>query len=195
MTHRQPKIAVIDPNTLALIGLKQLLQTAMPFMEIDCFNSFGDFAQNEPETYVHYFVAMNVVLENRAFFVERRKKTIVLTQIAQQIPEFHCLPVNVSEETFVRLLLQLEQGAHQQGRNLPTNEETEKKKTLSAREIEVLSLIVQGKLNKEIADRLGIGLTTVITHRKNIVEKLGIRSVSALTIYAVMHGLVNINDI
>ncbi len=66
---------------------------------------------------------------------------------------------------------------------------------LSAREIEVLTLLVKGLLNKEIADRLNIGLTTVISHRRNIVEKLGMRSVSALTIYAVMRGYVNINEI
>ena len=66
---------------------------------------------------------------------------------------------------------------------------------LSDREIEVLSLIVQGFINKEIADRLNIGLTTVITHRKNIMEKLGVKSVSALTIYAVMNGYVDINRI
>ena len=66
---------------------------------------------------------------------------------------------------------------------------------LSDREIEVLSLIVQGFINKEIADRLNIGLTTVITHRRNIMEKLGVRSVSALTIYAVMNGYVDINKI
>lgn len=39
-------------------------------------------------------------------------------------------------------------------------------------------------MNKEIADRLQIGLTTVISHRRNIMEKLGIRSVAGLAIYA-----------
>ena len=56
-------------------------------------------------------------------------------------------------------------------------------------------MVAKGKINKEIADLLCIGLTTVITHRKNIQEKLGIKSVSALTIYAVMHGFVDINHI
>ena len=66
---------------------------------------------------------------------------------------------------------------------------------LSAREIEVLVLITKGLINKEIADRLNIGLATVITHRKNIMEKLGIKSVSALTIYAVMNGYVDVDSI
>ena len=68
-------------------------------------------------------------------------------------------------------------------------------KTLSDREAEVMVLIVKGYINKEIADRLNIGLTTVISHRKNIMTKLGLRIVSALTIYAVMHGYINIDQI
>jgi DNA-binding NarL/FixJ family response regulator len=56
-----------------------------------------------------------------------------------------------------------------------------------------MALIVQGFINKEVADKLNIGLSTVITHRKNIMEKLGLKSVSALTIYAVTHGYVDVN--
>mgnify|MGYP000121560979 FL=1 len=51
------------------------------------------------------------------------------------------------------------------------------------------------KINKEIADKLNISLTTVISHRKNITEKLGIKSVAGLTIYAVMHGYVEADRI
>ena len=68
-------------------------------------------------------------------------------------------------------------------------------KVLTDREIEVMSLIVRGFINKQIAEQLCISLPTVITHRRNIMEKLGLRSVSALTIYAVMHGYVDINKI
>jgi DNA-binding CsgD family transcriptional regulator len=66
---------------------------------------------------------------------------------------------------------------------------------ISQREAEVLSLVVKGYINKEIADRLNIGLATVVTHRKNITEKLGLKSVSALTIYAVTHGIVRVDEI
>ena len=95
----------------------------------------------------------------------------------------------------VRSLLALEQHAHGQGRNLPPMPKALQQKILTDREIEVMALIVQGLINKEIADRLNIGLSTVITHRKNIMDKLGMKSVSALTIYAVMHGYVDINNI
>ena len=89
----------------------------------------------------------------------------------------------------------LQQHAHGDGKNLPPMPNILKQKILSDREIEVMSLIVQGFINKEIADKLNIGLATVITHRKNIMDKLGMKSVSALTIYAVMHGYVDINKI
>ena len=89
----------------------------------------------------------------------------------------------------------LSQYAHAGGKNLPPMPQALQAKVLSDREIEVLALIAQGFINKEIADKLNIGLSTVITHRKNIMDKLGLKSVSALTIYAVTHGYVDINTI
>lgn len=62
--------------------------------------------------------------------------------------------------------------------------------TLSQRELDVLRLVVSGCINKEIADRLGISINTVLTHRKNITAKLGIKSVSGLSFYAMMNGIV-----
>ena len=198
MHMERPKIAIVDTNTLAILGLKQLLQNVMPVMTVDTFGSFSELETSEPDSYVHYFVAMNLVLENMGFFLQRRKKTIVLTTSSgpnSQLQNFHSLCINVPESQLVRALLLLEQHAHAQGKNLPPIPKTLQGRILTDREIEVLSLIVQGYINKEIADRLSIGLTTVITHRKNIVEKLGMKSVSALTIYAVMHGYVDINKI
>ena len=78
---------------------------------------------------------------------------------------------------------------------MPPMPEVLRRKILSDRETEVMSLIVQGYINKEIAEKLNIGLATVVTHRKNIMDKLGVKSVSALTIYAVMNGYVDINKI
>ena len=195
---QHPKIAIIDPNTLAALGLKSILQSVMPIMEVDTFGSFSELTANEPEGYFHYFVAMNVVLENKPFFSEHRRKTIVLTlslDTTSPLSEFHSLCINVPESELVRSLLALEQHAHGNGQNLPPMPKALQNKILTDREIEVMSLIVQGFINKEIADRLNIGLATVVTHRKNIMEKLNLKSVSALTIYAVTHGYVDINNV
>ena len=194
----RPKIAIIDPNTLAAVGLKQLLQNVIPIMTVDTYGSFAEFEANQPDDYFHYFVAMNIVLGHRPFFSARRQKTIVLTlglDAASPFTEFHSLCINVPEQQLVRSLLMLQQGAHSGGKNLPPMPQALQQKILSDREIEVMSLIVQGYINKQIADRLNIGLSTGVTHRKNIMDKLGFKSVSALTIYAVMHGYVDINKI
>ena len=180
------------------MGLKQILQNVMPIMTVDTFGAFSDLQASQSETYFHYFVAMSIVLEHKDFFLARRRKTIVLTlslDTMSQLSDFHCLCVNVPEQQLVRSLLTLQQGAHGEGQNLPPMPDIISRKILSDREIEVMSLIVQGYINKEIAEKLNIGLATVITHRKNIMDKLGLRSVSALTIYAVMHGYVDINKI
>ena len=194
----RPKIAIIDPNTLAVLGLKQLLQNVLPIMTVDTFGSFAELEASHPDSYFHYFAAMNVVLENKAFFIERKRKTIVLTlslDSTSTLSDFHSLCINVPEQELVRSLLALQQSAHGHGKNIPPMPEVLNRKILSDREIEVMSLIVQGYINKEIAEKLNIGLATVITHRKNIMDKLGMKSVSALTIYAVMHGYVDINKI
>ena len=198
MNSNRPKIAIIDPNTLSALGLKAILQNVMPIMTVDTFGSFAELTANQADSYVHYFAAMNIVLENKEFFSERRRKTIVLTlslDSISQLSEFNSLCVNVPEQQLVRSLLALEQHAHGHGEHLPPMPRVLQQKILTDREIEVMSLIVQGYINKEIAERLNIGLATVITHRKNIMDKLGMKSVSALTIYAVMHGYVDINKI
>lgn len=198
MSDYHPQIAIVDPNTLAAVGLRQMLQGVMPMVSVDVLGSFAELEANEPDHYVHYFVSMSLVLEHRIFFLEHRKKTIVLTPMldgGSQLRGFHWICVNQPENELVRSLLRLEQGAHGGGRNLPQMAGGMRRQVLSDREIEVLSLIVQGNINKEIASQLNIGLTTVITHRKKIMEKLGVKSVSALTIYAVMQGYVDINKI
>ena len=66
--------------------------------------------------------------------------------------------------------------------------------TLSERETEVLKLLVSGNANKEIADKLNISTHTVMSHRKNISQKTGIKSVSGLTIYAVVNNIIAIDN-
>jgi DNA-binding NarL/FixJ family response regulator len=63
---------------------------------------------------------------------------------------------------------------------------------LTARELEILQLIVDGKSNKEIADVLGLSANTVAVHRANIMDALGIHKTAELVVYAIRNGLVSI---
>ncbi len=66
---------------------------------------------------------------------------------------------------------------------------------LTDREKEVLKLLIQGFSNKEVADKLTISPHTVITHRKNIIEKTGIRSLAGLAVYAILNNISEMDDI
>lgn len=60
---------------------------------------------------------------------------------------------------------------------------------MSPREIQIIRLLAEGKMNKEIAELLGISVRTVETHRSKIALKLGLHSRSELIDYAVRHGM------
>jgi two-component system, NarL family, nitrate/nitrite response regulator NarL len=64
---------------------------------------------------------------------------------------------------------------------------------LSDREREVLVLIAEGLSNKEVADRLNIGVRTAETHRERLMRKLNIHTVAGLTKFAIANGMVNLD--
>lgn len=64
---------------------------------------------------------------------------------------------------------------------------------LSSREKEILVCVAKGMLNKEIAYHFNISIYTVITHRKNITRKTGIKTVAGLTVYAFLNNLIDMN--
>ncbi|MBQ8969604.1 MAG: response regulator transcription factor [Bacteroidaceae bacterium] len=67
--------------------------------------------------------------------------------------------------------------------------------TLSDREREVIRLVAMGLANKEIAERMFISVNTVMTHRRNISRKLDIHAAAGLTIYAIVNGIINVEDV
>ena len=78
------------------------------------------------------------------------------------------------------------------GQPIQKNENDE---SLSEREREIVICIARGMSNKDVADKLFISINTVLTHRKNIFRKLDIHSISGLTIYAVVNGLITLDEI
>lgn len=206
--HLPPRIAVITPNLLTGLGLRGLLERIIPLGEVVLFGSLEELRQQEvpvPGTggaetcggpFYHYFVTPGIYLSDPAFFGERRTRTILLTDGAaqQQFAGLHCLDVCQPEQELVRDILRMHQRAHGRGHGMTPDPATQPDAVLlTVREQEVLRLVVRGLLNKQIAAELGVALTTVISHRKHITRKLGIRSVAGLTIYAVMRGLVGVD--
>lgn len=131
-------------------------------------NLFRQFTQNNPNIFC---VALITTYIDRVF-LKNFKDTIELTDSKQKV---------------VNKIINL----------LNNNEETTQNDTveLSNRETEVLVRVAKGMTNKDISEVLNISVHTVITHRKNIVKKTGIKSVSGLTVYALLNNLIDESDI
>lgn len=76
--------------------------------------------------------------------------------------------------------------------SLEDNLKGERNSGLTAREVEILQLICDGKSNKEIAAHLNLSANTVAVHRANIMDALGIHKTAELVVYAIRNGLVNV---
>ena len=64
---------------------------------------------------------------------------------------------------------------------------------ISDREMEIIKLIAEGLSNKEVADKLFLSTHTVTTHRKNIMNKLGLNNTAGLVLFAVRENLISPN--
>jgi DNA-binding CsgD family transcriptional regulator len=196
-------IAIIHPNTLAAIGLSGILERIMPMAQTQVYGSVEAMQEDATADFFHYFVGAELLLRHAQFFIERMRRTIVLAQgsEAMHVPRgFMILDVSLPEEHLTHALVRLAERAHGKHQTHPQVAEgavssSAMPQLLTQREIEVLRLLTQGLINKEIADRLCVSLPTVVTHRKNITDKLKTRSVSALTVYALTHGIIKLEEI
>ena len=89
----RPLIAIVCPNSLTVLGLKQLLHSVMPSMEIVAYTSVQELCDGDPERFFHFFVEFNVLITDRQFFLDRKHKTIVLTT---QADTRHCCPNSIA---------------------------------------------------------------------------------------------------
>jgi len=183
------EIAIIDANTLTCMGLKNLLGELLPKTVVRIFPDFPTFVDDTPDMYTHYFISSQTYILYNPFFLPRKEKTIIMMHGAgnHTFPASnHIVNIFLPEKKLTMELKKFFSDNPDNNMEIPPSDND-----LTAREVEVLILITKGFINKEIADKLSISLTTVISHRKNITEKLGIKSVSGLTIYAVMNGYVS----
>ena len=98
------------------------------------------------------------------------------------------IDINDDRETIVRKL--------QQALAIPQPAgETNESNELSVREKEILVSVAKGMINKEIAEQHHISVHTVITHRKNITRKTGIKSISGLTVFAILNNLIEMSEV
>jgi len=199
-------INIFEKSYLIAIGLKSLLNGINNFeieIKINDFDNF-EIVIEEKET--------SIIILNTEFYdnltiklIEKikLKKNIVLLGVKNFNSNFknkifenyiqYNEHKNKIEEKIVKLLKdeQFKKSNKKKDKDKVLNEINE----LSKREKSILELLAKGLTNKEIAEKLFISIHTVTTHRKNIVKKLDIRTLSGLTVYAILNKIVDMNDL
>lgn len=167
---------------------KLLLGQHTPGLDID---SFEDDHSNIDESLSDL---KNLILKSLPAECDGRQRITLLNYIyhLQHDLERHSAVEDELMIPMVRLIENPNTTAMPSSRN---REEEPDKGELSEREKEILVNVAQGLLNKEIADKLNISINTVITHRKNITRKTGIKTVAGLTVYAILNNLIDISTI
>ena len=190
------EIAIVDSNILAALGLQPLLTDLIPVAEVHIFISFGELQAADHGQFIHYFVASRLYFEHAAYFREKPRRSIVLVNGDLQIAGVPTLNVCQSEQALVKSILSVHRQGHPNP-HVPIShpQPSSSSSQLSAREVEVAILLAKGHINKEIAGLLNISVTTVITHRKNIMEKLHAHSLADIILYVVMNGLIDVGEL
>lgn len=190
----QIRFVIIDSNILACLGLQHLICDLLPMAEVVICRSYEELAMQEDADFLHYFVSSRIYFEHTKFFRDHPKKSIVLVNGDMMISGVNTLNVCQSQQALVREIMSLQRKGHGHAITMARNAE-KAPLLLSAREIEVAVLLCKGLRSKEVADSLCVSPTTVMTHRKNIMEKLHARSLADVILYCVVNGMVDVEEL
>lgn len=186
-----PRVGIILTDRLLGAGLLAVLERYFGPAEVECYADV-DTSLREGGCFDCYFTDPGIFASHVDFFLPRRAQCGLLMpgapnegDAAEGTPR-----VIRTGDSLEGLLENVGRVLEAAGRSSEESASDE----LSAREVQVLQLVVSGAINKEIAERLSISLNTVLTHRKNITAKLGIKTISGLTLYALMHGYISAED-
>jgi DNA-binding NarL/FixJ family response regulator len=189
------KIILVEPSPVVSAGIRQLLDCSYEFTITEHLTNLQHLKGRLLASLPDLFIINPVVLDY--------DKRFALRSLLQDIPNVSLVALVY---TYVEAgVLQQFNGIIEINDNFTSIEttlrtalsvRTDRKEfyesqDLTEREIDVLIEVAKGLMNKEIADKLNISVHTVISHRKNISRKTGIKSVSGLTVYAMINNLIN----
>jgi len=182
------RLLIVEPSELIIEGLKSILDGQIRFKvlepEMDTDNLNERLLASRPD-----IVLINPTLIDNVNRLRTGEHPMALVALVYQYVERETLKpydgvvdIRDSRAVIIETLAQA----------LPSDSDSGKNNyELTKRETAVLVQLAQGKTNKEIADALNVSVHTVISHRKNISHKTGIKSVAGLTVYAMLNNLVD----
>ena len=192
---RRYKVAIIEPSIIIAEGLCKILQSSAEADVVGIYPTLRDFAERRVARDFEVVIVGSQAVragESVRGSVAELGTTIVLlatTMVDEEVLRQVDGVINIYDNEAA--LLRKLRAAIEQGETNPYSDSHD----LSERERDVLILVAKGMANKEIADRLNISIHTVMSHRKNITHKTGIKSVAGLTVYALLNNLLDQNDV
>lgn len=201
--HLRPFISISDPQneSLVLIGklfdmFKNCLLKRIETDEKEWFPHIlelcGKQMKNKTLT---YYPTTSAVLEEPIEALITDIKHIIIKHLSGNYNENLCYAVIFAINSLHTDIKQHNRIRYRILAPIVTGMEKDGNKGLSSREVEVLKEIVKGETNKSVAEHLCISLNTVLTHRKNITSKLGIKTIPGLTFYAITNGIISGDEI
>lgn len=195
---RQINIGIIESSDLLYEGFLNILLKNKPGVRFYRIDELDEFYKFDPQ------VSLDVVLLNSVQVQNRIKLFRTLKVKKPGIRWIGIVQSLLNNETVSEFdeMIRIDDSAEEICRKVCSNPDSKSssdkqllQKNLSDREIDVLKSLSKGLSNKEIADTLNISIHTVISHRKNLTQKTGIKSQSGLTIYAISNNIINLDNI
>ncbi len=183
-----------EPSDIIAEGLTNLLlksESHFFIYRVNTLDELKSFCSKEQPDIV---ILNPVILQNRGNeFLKLKKNFTTISWIALIYSFFDEKLIKRFDDSFtVTDTLELITTKIKKTYNKCNCQETQPEE-LSKRETDVLILLVKGLSNKEIADKLNISIHTVISHRKNITEKIGVKTLPGLTIYAISKKIISLD--
>lgn len=195
------KTVIVSPSPIVAEGLKSLLAgSGSEFAVCGTFDEPEGFFERAPLLRPDLILIDPVVFDFqrrksvRSYFDSYPQATLVAVVYGfiepETLKQFHGSVLIYDDRH--KIIRKLRQAVDERGAETePAGEGYE----LTDREREILVSVAKGMTNKEIADVHHISVHTVISHRKNITRKTGIKTVSGLTVYALLNNLIDYSEI
>ena len=191
------RVIICETSEIITIGLAEIINSIAQFDVVARLDSPERLSEKILSTDTNLLVINPLLLgyHNRDFLSQLGKEHPQLTMIALVTSYLdHTLLTPYSgvieiNDTKSKIISKMNEFAQSEATKSTDDVE------LSKRETDVLVAVAKGMMNKEIADQMNISIHTVISHRKNITRKTGIKSVSGLTVYALLNNLIDEKDL
>jgi DNA-binding CsgD family transcriptional regulator len=186
-------VYIVHGSAIVQKGLADILHKNFK-CSIKCYSGFNSLFQSEAKCSAKSIIFIEDVLANSEEYLQFLDKSNGLKSFSILNCNAVKTPVN---SQYAILLNDSADEIYEKVKHVFKTQELNEDESegLSNREIDVLKLVAYGYSNKEIAEKLFISTHTVMSHRKNITEKLGIKSISGLTVYAIINNYIDTTNL